>query len=220
MSGWIKLHRSIQEHWLYKEKRSFSKFEAWNDILLTVNYCDAQTIIKGKIYNIKRGQSILSLDSWSKRWNWDKSKVRRFLKLLQSENMIVLESDTQTTQLTVCKYDTYQSQENESETKTKRKRNANETQTTPIKEEEEIKEEEKEKEITIVHLDEFLAYALEKKPMANKTDLKHKYESWVENGWAINRSGKLEPIINWKSTLLNTLKYISEVKPQNKTISL
>ena len=32
MSGWIKIHRSITNHWLYTEKRVFSKFEAWNDI--------------------------------------------------------------------------------------------------------------------------------------------------------------------------------------------
>jgi hypothetical protein len=70
MSGWIKLDRSIKEHWLYTEKRKFSKFEAWNDILLTVNFSPAKTIIKGKLININRGESILSLESWGKRWNW------------------------------------------------------------------------------------------------------------------------------------------------------
>jgi hypothetical protein len=144
MSGWIKLHRSITEHWLYTEKRTFSRFEAWNDILLTVNYADAQCCIKGKIYNIKRGESILSLDSWGKRWAWDKSKVRRFLNTLQKENMIVIKADTITTQLIVCKYDDYQGFENADEPKKKRKRNTDENQTTPIKEEE---EEEEEKEI-------------------------------------------------------------------------
>jgi len=82
MSGWIKIHRSILNHWLYTEKRKFSKFEAWQDLLLNVNFSDAKTIIKGKLYDVKRGQSILSLDSWSKRWNWDKSSVRRFFNLL------------------------------------------------------------------------------------------------------------------------------------------
>jgi hypothetical protein len=142
MSGWIKIHRSIQEHWLYTEKRKFSRFEAWNDILLTVNFADAQSMIKGKVYNIKRGQSILSLDTWAKRWNWEKSAVRRFLSLLQKEQMINLVSDNITTHLTVCKYEDYQDIGNANETQTKRKRNSNEIQTTPIKEEEEKKEEE------------------------------------------------------------------------------
>ena len=119
MSGWIKIHRSITNHWLYTEKRKFSKFEAWNDILLNVNYLETKTIIKGKLYEIKRGQSILSLESWAKRWNWDKSSVRRFFSLLEKDSMIELKSDNITTQLTVCKYDSYQSEENTNETQTK-----------------------------------------------------------------------------------------------------
>ena len=147
MAGWIKLHRSIQEHWLYTEKRKFSKFEAWNDILLTVNFTEGKTIIKGKLIQIKRGESILSLDSWAKRWGWDKSAVRRFLNTLQKDNMIELKNETITTRLIVCKYDTYQDMRNGDETHTKRKRNADETHLTPIEEGKEGKEGKEEKEI-------------------------------------------------------------------------
>jgi hypothetical protein len=192
MSGWIKLHRSIQEHWLYTEKRKFSRYEAWNDILLTVNYSDAQSIIKGRVYNIKRGQSILSLDSWAKRWNWDKNAVRRFLNLLQKENMIALISDNITTQLTVCKYENYQDERNANETQTKRKRNANDIQTTPIKEEEENKEEKE------VLLNEWIEYRKQigkklseatinklKKEMSSYSDDKCKFviNTSISNGW-------------------------------------
>lgn len=141
MSGWIKIYREITDHWLYKEKRKFSRFEAWNDILLTVNYTEAQTIIKGKLYTVKKGESLLSLDSWAKRWNWDKSSVRRFLTLLQNETMINLVSDNISTRLIVCKWEIYQDERNANETQTKRKRNANDIQTTPIKESKEIKKE-------------------------------------------------------------------------------
>jgi hypothetical protein len=151
MSGWIKIHRSIVNHWLYTEKRTFSKFEAWHDILIMVNFVECKTMIKGKVYTIKRGESILSLESWSKRWNWDKSKVRRFMKALQDDSMVVLQSDNITTRLSVCNYDTYQSERNADETQTKRKRHSNELQTTfkrhsnelqttPIEEGEEEKE--------------------------------------------------------------------------------
>ena len=146
MAGWIKLHRSIQEHWLYTEKRKFSKFEAWTDILLTVNYTEGKTIIKGKLIQIKRGESILSLDSWAKRWGWDKSAVRRFLNTLQKDNMIELKNETITTRLIACKYDTYKDERNAYETQMKRKRNADETHLTPIEEEKESKEEQEEKE--------------------------------------------------------------------------
>ena len=153
MAGWIKLHRSIQEHWLYTEKRKFSKFEAWNDILLTVNFTEGKTIIKGKLIQIKRGESILSLDSWAKRWGWDKSAVRRFLNTLQKDNMIELKNETITTRLIVCKYDTYQDERNANETQVKRKRNADETHLTPIEEGKEEKE-----EINNINFDKLLSF--------------------------------------------------------------
>jgi hypothetical protein len=147
MSGWLKIHRCITNHWLYTENRVFSKYEAWLDILMTVNYLDAKVLIKGKLYHVKRGQSILSMESWAKRWNWDKSKVRRFMELLQNDAMIVLKTDNTTTHLTVCKYESYQYERHADKTQTKRRRNADEYQTTPIEEEEEElrKKEEKEK---------------------------------------------------------------------------
>jgi hypothetical protein len=203
MSGWIKIHRSITNHWLYTEKRVFSRFEAWNDILLTVNYTDAKTIIKGSLYEVKRGQSILSLDSWSKRWNWDKSKVRRFLNTLQLDNMVIIKSDTVTTQLTVCNYDSYQGERNADEPQMKHERNADETQVKPIEERKKEK-----KEIIIPSIDEFLDYSVSKIPNINKQDVRLKYESWLVNDWCVNVDGKQRKISNWKTTLLNTLRYL------------
>ena len=130
-AGWISLHRQFYEHWLWKEKRIFSKAEAWLDILMAVNHSEQKVIIKNVVYVVKRGESIMSLDSWSKRWNWNKSKVRRFFAVLQGELMVVTKNETQTTRLTVCNYDSYQTIRNADETQMKRKRNASETQTTP-----------------------------------------------------------------------------------------
>jgi hypothetical protein len=143
MSGWIKLHRSIQNNWLFTEKRKFSKLEAWIDIILTCNHSDNKVMIKGKLYDVKRGQSILSLDSWSKRWDWDKSSVRRYFGTLQKEAMIVYTSDNITTHLTVCKYEDYQGTCNTDETQTKHKRTSNDTNLRM----KEGKEEEKSKKI-------------------------------------------------------------------------
>ena len=129
--GYISLHRQIKENWMWTEKREFSKLEAWLDILLSVNHSDAEVVIKFKVYKVKRGESIKSLDSWAKSWNWNKSKVRRFLKLLEEQGNITLKNETQTTRITVCKYDSYQTNRNVIETQVKRNRNASETQVTP-----------------------------------------------------------------------------------------
>ena len=192
MSGWIKVHRSITNHWLYTEKRVFSKFEAWNDILLTVNYTDTKTIIKGRLYEVKRGQSILSLVSWSKRWNWDKSKVKRFLNTLQLDEMLVIKSDTQTTHLTVCNYDSYQGERNADETQMKRKRNADETQVNTI---EERKKEKKERSIFIEPTyNEILEYCTQRK---NGVDVNKFLNFYSSKGWMVGKN----KMIDWKACI-------------------
>ena len=137
MSSWIKLFRDINKHWIWQNS-DYLKW--WLDILLEVNHAPAKVVIKNKIYDCNRGEKLYSLDTWAHRWGTNKSKARRFLQLLQNDNMIVLKSETQTTRLTVCNYDTYQDMRNTNETQTKRKRNADETHLTPIEEGKEGKE--------------------------------------------------------------------------------
>jgi hypothetical protein len=70
-------------------------------------------------------------------------------------------------------------------------------------------EEEKEKEINITY-EEFLNYAKTidiYKPTLDYA-IKSKYLSWVENNW-IDGNGK--KIINWKSTLRNTMPYLRNI---------
>ena len=61
MIGWIKLHRSIHNHWIYKEKRKFSKFEAWIDLLLLVNHKDNTFLLGNELTRCKRGMYITSI---------------------------------------------------------------------------------------------------------------------------------------------------------------
>jgi hypothetical protein len=55
----------------------------------------------------------------------------------------------------------------------------------------------------------FVSYALQQNEKINTDEVKYKYTSWIENGW---KDGKGNEIKNWKSKLLNTLKYISIVE--------
>lgn len=63
----------------------------------------------------------------------------------------------------------------------------------------------REKEIPPLEI--FVAYAKEQKPNVNEEEVKFKYKAWVENDW---HTGKGAPILNWKSTLSNTLAFIGE----------
>lgn len=136
MAGWISLHRSIENHWLYEEDRKFSKFEAWIDLLLMVNHKDNKTVHGGKLMLIKRGQRITSLRKLSEKWQWSMTKVDRFLKLLEDDGMIVLKKDAQKTLITIVNYGVYQNEDlekrhkkNTNETQTKNKKETNEKQT-------------------------------------------------------------------------------------------
>lgn len=216
MSGWIKLHREIQNHWLYKDKRKFSRFEAWIDILMNVNFEDKKSLIKGKLYDIKRGDSILSSESWGKRWGWDRSTVRRFFKLLQEDGMITLKSDNTTTHLSVCNYDSYQGKEPANDHRKTTKRPSNDHRTTTPKEGEESKEEKK-----IPNLEDFMNYVLEVPDFAPhfenlKYSLQSKYEQWLADGW---KDGHGNDIKNWKTKLRNTLPYLSKQPKQQNIIS-
>lgn len=143
MSGWIKVHRKVQDHWIFKEQREFSRFEAWLDILLCANHSEQKVIIQGTVYTVKQGESLHSLETWAKRWNWSKTKVRRFFDTLTKELMIETTNETKTTRLTICNYASYQVERNEDETQKERKKNASETQTAPNKNDKKEKNENK-----------------------------------------------------------------------------
>lgn len=204
MEGWIKFHRKIKNHWLYNERREFSKFEAWTDILLEVNHSKNKILIGDSLMTVNPGESLNSLDTWAKRWNWNKSKVRRVLKLFQNENMIELKNERKTTRLTVCKYERYQVERNANDTQTKRKRHANDTQMTPNKNEKNEKNEKNVKEreenfakqvrslnfdLPETEIKKFIIHWTEKNPKGRKLrfekektfDLKRRLMKWKAN---------------------------------------
>lgn len=127
--GWISIHRELKDHWLWEKNRVFSQAEAWIDLLISATHDDQKVKIGLQIYEVKRGDQVRSLKTLSEEWNWSRSKVKRFLELLQKENMVRLKSDTQTTQISICNYDTYQKERNANETLANIKRTSNEHQT-------------------------------------------------------------------------------------------
>jgi uncharacterized phage protein (TIGR02220 family) len=108
MNGWIKLHRKIMNHWLYGEKRPFTKLEAWIDLMLLVNHEDTKFLLGNELVQVKRGERITSVRFLCDRWNWSNTKVKNFLMLLESEGMITHKSDCKKTIISIDKYDIYQ----------------------------------------------------------------------------------------------------------------
>lgn len=108
MEGWIKLHRKIMECALWGNDEPSDKKSAWIDLLLMANHRDKQIVFKGQPRIIKAGQRLTSIRKLATMWNWSINRVKRYLDLLESLNMITVESDNNGTLLTIVKYEVYQ----------------------------------------------------------------------------------------------------------------
>ena len=106
--GWIKLHRKLQDCWIWQEKEPFDKRSAWVDLLLSANHSDKKILFNGELMIVKRGQVLTSIRKLSAKWSWSVNRVYRYLRLLESDNMLIKESDNDKTLLTIVNYEVYQ----------------------------------------------------------------------------------------------------------------
>ncbi|HIE1935647.1 TPA: DnaD domain protein [Staphylococcus aureus] len=111
MTGWISIDRSIQNHWLFKEKRTFSKFEAWIYLLMEANHSKAKVPIGNQIVTVERGRRLTSILTLSDLFNWSRFKVKTFLDLLESDGMLEVKTTSKYTLITIVNYDFYQSEQ-------------------------------------------------------------------------------------------------------------
>jgi len=116
VTGWITLHRKIKDHWLWEDPQ---RFQWWIDILLRANHKDKKILFNGELTTIKRGSFHTSEVKLSEQWKVSRNRVRRFLSLLEDDEMITTHKTTNGTTIEVRNYDVYQgfSQENKQLTK-------------------------------------------------------------------------------------------------------
>lgn len=140
--GWIKLHRKITECGIWRDK-PYDRAHAWVDILLMANHEGKRFLHGNEMVYIERGSKLTSIRKLGERWGWSNNKVTAFLKLLQSENMLVQNSDTKKTVLTVVNYDLYQSTQETEETPTEHERDTKETRLHTNKNDKNVKNDKK-----------------------------------------------------------------------------
>ena len=130
--GWIKLYRSIMNHWIWDVREAFCKRAAFVDLLMLVNKEDKEIEFDNKLIMVKRGERITSLKFLSERWGWSTTKLNNFLKLLEEDKIITLKKDSRKTLIKVCNYEDYQMyispEKNAEKTKKKRQKNAEKTE--------------------------------------------------------------------------------------------
>jgi DNA replication protein DnaD len=191
MQGWIKLHRKIQEHWIYQEDRKFSKYEAWLDLIMLANHKQTTVILGNELVKTQSGQVITSEVKLMKKWNWGKTKLRTFLGLLESDGMIVKKTDRKKTIITICNYRVYHDSETENKPHSDHEQTASKPQSDTIKNVKNVKNEKK-KEVVVrkgqSNLYESFMHNFNYEPSPAQMDLLGSY---------IDQDGMQEDLVKW-----------------------
>lgn len=103
--GWIKLHRAIRKNWIWEDAQ---KLKWWLDILLQANHQERKILIGNELILVERGSFHTSIIKLSERWKVDRKTVKRFLELLQNDNMISLKTSKKGTTIKVSNYKDFQ----------------------------------------------------------------------------------------------------------------
>ena len=105
--GWIKIHRSLRDHWVYEDPVSTW---TWLEILFRANHEGKTIHIGTRTIDIKPGQFWTSYRKLSIAWNVSKDTVKSRLRAFENDKMIKVDGKPGTgTLVTVCNYGVYQS---------------------------------------------------------------------------------------------------------------
>ena len=108
--GFIPIRRTLFDHFLFKEKRTFSRFEAWLDLIQLASFKNENSdIVAGKVVTKDRGEIVASLRYLATRWNWSMHKVSNYLELLSSQDMTVVGNENGITKITLKNFNKHNS---------------------------------------------------------------------------------------------------------------
>ncbi|EIC8475516.1 DnaD domain-containing protein [Listeria monocytogenes] len=184
-SGWIKIYRSLQEHWIW-ENEKYLKW--WLDLLLLANHQDRDILINGELITIKRGQKHTSELWLSNRWNADRKQVRKFLELLKKNDMITITKSRQKgTTYEISNYNDFQGISEEIRTT---KGTTIDTTEDTTKEHQMVQRKGHKQELKNLRIKEL------DKDINNNSDLNFK-DFWEQNGFGMMLPVELEKLLAW-----------------------
>lgn len=115
--GYIAIDRGVFDHPAFANE-TFTEREAWVWLIAEAAWKQTQVRVGKAIFTVERGCLVHSLRYLGARWRWSHTRVRRFLKVIETEGMIVTRTFRDATHITLCNYDEYQSPRNTDETET------------------------------------------------------------------------------------------------------
>ena len=119
MKGYIKIHMGLLLHpALQKKNKSLCEIGAFVWLLLEASFLPRKYRIQNAEIDLKRGQLCCSVSYMAQAWNWDKSKVQRYLARLKHFDTITSDTPNDTSAdipniITICHYDDYQDMPND-----------------------------------------------------------------------------------------------------------
>lgn len=108
-NGWIKLDRSITDHWLW-ESKPFSPAQAWIDLLMMAAHSTGTREWKGSFIVQHRGEVFTSMVALADRWGWSYKKVGRYIRALEGDKMVQRGDLPKGIRLTIENYTKFQGQ--------------------------------------------------------------------------------------------------------------
>ena len=104
----FKLARQITKSAIWDDGTPFDKAHAWIDLLMYVNWADGERQIDGQIVKVKRGSTFTSDQFLANRWHWSRSRVRRYLNMLEAAMMVTVKRTPCGTWINVVNYGKFQ----------------------------------------------------------------------------------------------------------------
>ena len=105
MEGWIKLHRKLLDHWIFKNEKYL---KAWIWFLLKANHKENKILMGAEIMDIERGEFVTSIYKICEATGLTSQNVRTLIRLLENDQMINKRTTSKLTKITILNYDSYQ----------------------------------------------------------------------------------------------------------------
>ena len=199
MQGWIKLHRKFIE-WEWFSVDEMVKLFIY--LLLSANHEDGN--FQG--VEVKRGQVITGLNRLSFNTGISIQTLRTCLKRLEKTAEINIQSTNKFSIITICNYDTYQTEQQSTNNQPNKpltnNQQATNKQLTTNKNDNNVENDNNEnntvnkpKRFVKPTIEEIKAYCIERK---NNVDAEHFYNKYEANGWKVGNVG----MKNWKSAII------------------
>jgi hypothetical protein len=104
--GVFAVDRGVFDHPIFAPE-PYTEREAWLWLISAAVWKDTRARVGRHIIELRRGQCAFALRFLAGKWKWAESRVRRFLKRLETDAMIVVSATREATQVTICNYDRY-----------------------------------------------------------------------------------------------------------------